>query len=109
EPGRQQRYAGALRTFQLLQREFERFRCWRAAPPILVTRAMGEKILGARIEHGRSVIDRRIDESVIGYRVAAAGNDLGVGLPRPRRLFRFIVHPLPSWAVSTQFGRPRAR
>jgi hypothetical protein len=43
---------------------------------------------------------------VIGHRVAAAGNDLGVRLPRPRRLFRFVVHPLPS--LSAEFGRPPA-
>jgi len=34
---------------------------------------MGEKILGARIEHGRGVIDRRIDEAVIRMRIPTRG------------------------------------
>ena len=52
EPRRQQRHAGALRSFQVLDGELERFGGRRAAPAILVARTMGEKILGASIEHG---------------------------------------------------------
>ena len=74
EPGRKERHARALRPLELLHRLFERFGGRGAAPPILVARAMGEKILGARIEHGRGVIDRRIDEAVVGVRVPTRGH-----------------------------------
>ena len=78
---------------------------------------MGDEILGARIKHRRGVIDRRIDEAVIGGRVAAGGDDAGVGgvarvpllsllvihgrrfMPRhagrARRMRRYIIAPLP--------------
>ena len=78
-PDGKQRHAGALRPFEFLQRLFERLRGRRAAPAILVARAMGDEILGARIEHGRGVIDRRIDEAVVGGGIAPGRHHAVVG------------------------------
>ena len=74
EPGGQQGYAGAVRPFEFLQRLFERFGGRRAAAAVLVARAVGEKILRVGIEHGGGVIDRRIDEAMIGLGIAPGGD-----------------------------------
>ena len=104
---RQQRHTGALRPFELLQREFERLGRRRAAPSVLIARAVGEVILGARIKHGRGVIDRRIDEAVIGGGIAAGGDHARVRvscLGGPSLLSRFhgrvSRHPLRRGAKS---------
>src|SRR5438105_6899224 len=54
---------------------------------------MREEILGVRVKNGRGMVDRRIDEAVIGHRIAAAGDDRGLGPPGARSLvFGFVIH-----------------
>jgi hypothetical protein len=87
QAGRQQRYAGARRTFQFLQGYFECFgrRC--AAAAVLIPRSMSDEILGAWVEHGGGVINRRVDEAVVGERIAA-------GIDHARILLRVRVIPV---------------
>ena len=93
KPGRQQRHAGALRPFELLQRELERLGGRRTAAAVLIARAMGEEILGIGIEHGRGVIDRRIDEAVVGAGIATRRHQFRRRAPRPGLpVVSFIVH-----------------
>ena len=77
EPGRQKRNAGAIGPFERAQRVFKRLRSRRAAAPVKIAGAAREEILGGRIEHRRDVMDRRIDETMIGGRVAAAHHEPG--------------------------------
>ncbi len=72
ESGGQERNAGAIGAFELAQRIRKRLRRGGAPPPVEIAGAAGEKILRRWIEHRRGVIDRRIDEAVIGGRVATA-------------------------------------
>ena len=90
EARRQQGDAGALRSFERQHGRFERFGGRRAAPAVLIARAMGEKILGVRIEHGRGVIDRRIDEAVIGAGLAP-GRDQWVSWWRAAAWWSFLL------------------
>ena len=60
KPGRQQRHAGALRAFELLQREFERLGRRRAAAPVLIARAVGD-IVRRGADRARSRRDRPAD------------------------------------------------
>src|SRR4029077_3788019 len=78
------RNAGAIRPFDLLERQLQRLGGRRAAPAVLVARAVRQKIFGARIEHRGGVIDRRIDETVVGFRIAPGGDHAGSGPPRRR-------------------------
>ena len=52
----------------------------RAAPAVNVARAVRDHVLGGGIEHRRGVIDGRIDETVMGERVAPAGHQARVRL-----------------------------
>jgi hypothetical protein len=61
---------------------FERFRCGGAAAAVLIARAVRHLILGGGIEHGRGVINRRIDEAVLAFGIAAGGDQDGVRLER---------------------------
>jgi hypothetical protein len=70
---------------------FQRFggRC--AAPPVIVAGAVGDLIFRGGIEQGRRVIDRRIDKTVIGLRIAAGCDEPGVRLDRGFDLLRHLV------------------
>ena len=97
----QQRYARALRSFELLQRDFERLGRWRAAAAILIARAMGEEILSARIEHSRRMIDRRINEAIIRCRVPPGVNHAGILVPdRGRAGLLSLFHRLRLSCIS---------
>ncbi len=78
--GRQQRDPGAVRAFEVLQRKFERFRGRSAAAAVLVTGAMGDKILGRGVEDRRGMVNRRIDETVVGLGIASSRNQAGIGM-----------------------------
>ena len=64
------------------QRVFQRLRGGRAAAAVLIAGAVRDLILGGRIKHGRGVIDRRIDEAVLAFGVAAGGDQSGFRLER---------------------------
>ena len=66
---------------------FQRLGGRRAAPAVLIAGAVGDLIRGGRIEHGRGVIDRRIDEAVLACGVAAGIDQSGCGLDRGLWLF----------------------
>ena len=95
-----------MRSLEFLDGEFERVRRRRTAPPILIARAVGEEILGARIEHGRGVIDWRIDEAVVGGRIAAGGDDAGIWA---LRFSAFAVLILGHRFLRALPGAPRAQ
>src|SRR5262249_14259013 len=62
-------------------------------PAVLVARAVRDIVLGARIEDRGGVVDGRIDETVIGRRIAARRDDAGFLARRPRPLaVGFVVH-----------------
>ena len=102
EAGRQQRHAGALRAFELLQREFERLGRRRPAAPVLIARTVGDIVRRGAVENGRGMIDRRIDEAVIGRRVAAAGDHAGTRAPRWAVVVLAVVHARVSSRASPQ-------
>src|SRR5262249_24218585 len=88
ETGWQQGHACAGVAIDLAQGVFERFggRC--AAATIVVTRAMGDLILGSRVEQGRGVIDGRVYETMVGLRVTAGGDEAGMAFGWALRLRR---------------------
>ena len=94
EPRGDERNPGAARAFDRLNRPFERLGSRRAAPAVLVARAMRDEILRAGVKHGRGMINRRIDEAVIGERIAAADHQPGVGsqIPAFGILVRLVLH-----------------
>src|SRR5690242_1509544 len=51
---------------------------------------MCDLIFRCRIEQGGRVIDRRVDETVIGLRIAAGGHEPGVGFDRGFDLLRHL-------------------
>ncbi len=77
-----QRHPGAACALELAQRALQRLRGRRAAPAVLVARAVRDLVLRGRIEHGRGVINRRIDEAVLGFGIAAGGDQTRFGLAR---------------------------
>jgi hypothetical protein len=79
---RQQGDAGTTLAFERGERLFERFRGGGAAAAVLIARAVRHLILGGGIKHGRGVIDRRIDEAVLAFGIAAGGDQDGVRLER---------------------------
>jgi hypothetical protein len=83
----QQRDAGAVGPFERAQGAFQRFRGRRAAAAVEVARASREEILGARIKDGGDVVNRRIDEAMIGRGVAAAHDE---PCRRPQRRMRRV-------------------
>jgi len=72
--------AGALRTLQRHQGVLERPGGRGAVAAIGELAAMGVQVLGGRIEHGRAVEHRRIDEPLLRLGVAAGGDQPGFGL-----------------------------
>ncbi len=96
QTGRQQRDAGALRSFEREHGRLQRFGRRRAAPPVLIARAVGEIILGVGIKHGRGVIDRRIDEAMIGAGLAPGRDHAGVLVARRGVVVLLAVHSVAS-------------
>src|SRR5215469_14681631 len=80
KPRWQQRNAGASGPFERAQRVFKCLRGGRPAPAVEVSRPAGKEILGGWIEHRRGVMDGRIDEAMVGGRVAAASHEPGCRL-----------------------------
>jgi hypothetical protein len=79
EARRQERDARAGRPFDAGERLFEGLRSRGAAAAVLVAGTVGGEIGGVGIEHGRGVIDWRIDEAAGGCGVASAGHQTRVG------------------------------
>ena len=69
--GRKQGDPGAALAVKFAQRVFQRLGRRRAAAAIAVAGAMGDLIFGGGIKQRRRMIDRRIDEAVIGFGIAA--------------------------------------
>ena len=103
--GGQQRDAVALRPLKLLHGEFERLGRRRTAPAVLIARAVRQVILGAWVEHGRGMIDRRVDETVIGRRIAAGRDNARI---RASRFSAFAVLILGHRFLCTSPGARRA-
>ena len=76
--------AGALRAFKRHQRLLQRLRGRGSATAILELAAMGVQIVGGRIQHGRAVDHRRIDESLLRLGIAPGSHQRGLCLPRLR-------------------------
>ena len=90
---RQKRDAGALRPFQLLHGEFERFGRRRAATAVLIAGAAGDEILGAGIKHRRGVVDWRVDEAVLGGGIAPGIHHAGIRMARRGAVaFAAVIH-----------------
>ena len=66
-----------MRPFQRTQGFFQCFRGRGAAAAVLIARTVGEQVGGVRIEHRGAVIDRRIDESMLGRGVAPGRHQAG--------------------------------
>ncbi len=80
QPRRHDADAGALRPLQRHQRVLERPGRRRAVTAIRELAPMGMQVLGRRIEHGRAVEHRRIDEPLLRLGVAAGGDQAGLGV-----------------------------
>ena len=92
EPRGEERHAGALRPLQFLHGEFECFRRRGTAAAVLIARAVGDEILGARVEDGRGMVDWRVDEAVVGGRIAAARDHARIWMPcRSSAVFTVLV------------------
>ena len=107
QPRRHQRDAGAFFAFQFGDRAFQRLRRRGAAPAILIARAMRDLIFSRRIEDGRRVIDRGIDETMLALRVAARGHQARIGFDWGVRFFRHGRHRLPQNAPVARNRRRR--
>ena len=79
---RQQGDAGAAFALDRCDRLFKRVGGRRAAAAVLIARAMRHLILGGRVKHGRGVINRRIDEALLAFGIAAGGDQTGLRLTR---------------------------
>ena len=78
--------ARALRAFERHQRLLQRLGGRGSAAAILELAAMGVQVVGGRIEHGRAVDDRRIDEALLRLGVASGRHQRGFGPARVRCL-----------------------
>ena len=102
ESRRRQPDAGALRAFQRHQHVLQRARGRRAVTPVGEFGAVGVQVLGGRIEHGRTVEDRRVDEPPLSLGVAAGGDQSGFGF---LRVGRTVVRKAHAFALSKTLCR----
>ena len=72
--------AGAVRAFDRHQRLLQRLGRRRSVTAVLELAAMGMQIVGGRIEHGGTMDDGGIDESLLRLGVAARRHQGGFGL-----------------------------
>ena len=77
--------AGALRAFERHQRFLQRLGGRGSAAAVLELAAMGMQVFRGRIQHGRTVDHRRIDETLLRLGVAARGHQRGFRLQRVDR------------------------
>ncbi len=91
QSGWKQGHACASLAVEFAQGIFQRFGGRRAAPAIIVAGAVGDLIFRSGIEQGRGVIDRRIDKSVIGLRIAARRDQSRIGLDGGFWFFRHMI------------------
>jgi hypothetical protein len=82
EAGGQEGDARASLAFDRGERLLQGFGRGRAAAAVLISRAMRGQIFRRRIEHGRGVVNGRVDEAVMLLRMAPGMHQSGVGLLR---------------------------
>jgi hypothetical protein len=98
--------AGTLRAFERDHRLLQRLGSRRSAAAILELAAMGMQIVRGRIQHGRAVNHRGIDEALLRLGVASRRHQRGFRVKRLR--WSVILRKIHAFAATkNQLAQPR--